>query len=140
MKVTELNTVLGTIEYAGEKFINLLELEELLEDEIVLEMDEVIITPYYIQNDKRLELYQYEFCCMKNCNFKEYVLNLTGKKRIEDIPKEILTIRNSCFATVDEPDKLKDFLKFLFQNKYLQKEVEQVFGEYVVKNLYAIVY
>ena len=77
---------------------------------------------------------------MKNCNFKEYVLNLTGKKRIEDIPKEILTIRNSCFATVDEPDKLKDFLKFLFQNKYLQKEVEQVFGEYVVKNLYAIVY
>ena len=32
MKVTELNTVLGTIEYAGEKFINLLELEELLKD------------------------------------------------------------------------------------------------------------
>lgn len=140
MRITEINTVLETIEYAGEIFINLQELDEFLKVETSIEMEEVLITPYYIQDDKRLELYKYEFCCIKDCDFKDYVLKLTGKKLIEDISEEILAIRNICFATVDEPNKLKDFLEFLFQNKNLQKEVKQVFGEYVAKNLYAIVY
>lgn len=140
MRVTEINTVVRTLEYAGELFINLQELDELLKDETLVEMEEVLITPYYIQDHKRLELYQYEFCCMKDCDFKDYLFKLTGKKRIEDIPEEILHLRKNCFATVDEPNKLKDFLRFLFQNKNLQKEVEQVFGNYEQDNLYAIVY
>ena len=140
MRVTEINTVLRTIEYAGEFFINLHELNELLKDEMVIEMEEVLITPYYIQGNKRLELYQYEFCCMKEWDFSDYILKLTGKKRIEDIPEEILVLRKNCFATVDESNKLRNFLSFLFQNRNLQKEVEQVFGNYVAKNLYAIVY
>ena len=140
MRVTEINTALRTVEYAGEFFINLQELNKFLENETLIEMEEVLITPYYIQDNKRLELYQYEFCCTNDYDFKDYILKLTGKKRIEDIPKEILYLRKNCFATLDEPNNLRDFLGFLFENKSLQEEVEQVFGDYVAENLYAIIY
>ena len=140
MRVTEINDILKTIECAGEYFINLQALDELLNDTTLSEMDGVLIMPYYIQDNKRFELYQYEFYCSNNGDFKDYILKQTGKKQMEDIPEEIIQLREKCFATVDEPNKLKEFLKFLFQDKNLQKEVEKVFGEYKVENLYAIVY
>lgn len=64
--------------------------------------------------------------------------NEVNKMRVTEIDTVLETI--ICFATGDEPNKLRNYLAFLFQNKNLQKEVEQVFGEYVAKNLYAIVY
>ena len=140
MRVTEMKTALRTVEYAGEFFINLQELNKFLENETLIEMEEVLITPYYIQDNKRLELYQYEFCCTNDYDFKDYILKLTGKKQIEDIPEKILHLRKNCFATVDQPNKLRDFLEFLFENKSLKREVEQVFVNYVAENLYAIVY
>ena len=140
MRVTEINTTLRTVEYAGEIFINLQELDELLKKDILIELEEVLIIPYYIQDNKRLELYQYEFVSTNDCDFRDYILKLTGKKRIEDIPEDILHLRKKCFAKVDESNKLREFLEFLFQNKNLQEEVEKAFGNYVEENLYAIVY
>ena len=140
MRVTEINTVLRTVEYAGEFFINLQEFNDLLKTGMTIEMEEVLITPYYIQGNKRLELYQYEFCCTSDCDFSDYILRQTGIEHIWDVPEEILYIRNICFTTVDEPNGLSEFFEFLFGNKALQKEVVQTFGNYVPENLYAIVY
>ena len=140
MRITEINDILRKIECSGEYFFNLQELDELLNDTTLSEKDEVLIMPYYIQDNKRFELSQYEFYCSNDGDFKTYILKLTGKKQMEDIPEEIIHLREKCFATVDEPNKLKEFLEFLFQDKNLQKEVEKVFGDYKVENLYAIVY
>lgn len=87
-----------------------------------------------------MELYQYEFCCTDECDFEEYILKLTGKKKIEDISEEIFCLRKNCFSTCDESNKLADFLKFLFENQTLKEEIEQVFGDYIVENLYAVIY
>ncbi len=140
MKVTEIVTVLRNVEYAGEFFINLQDLDELLKKDVLIEMEEVIITPYYIKNNKRLEMYQYEFCCMSDCDFNDYILKLTGKKRIEDIPNRILDLRKKCFSTINESNKLREFLDFLLNDKNLQEEIELVFGDYATENLYAVVY
>lgn len=140
MKITEINTVIEFVEYAGEVFINLQELDNLLKTDFKIEMEECLITPYYIKDNKRMELYQYEFYCTGEFDFEEYILKLTGKDKMEDVPKEIFCLRKNCFSTCDEPSKLTDFLKFLFENKTLKEEIEQVFGDYIAENLYAVVY
>lgn len=140
MRITEINTVIKSVEYAGEIFINLQELHNLLKTDFRLEMEECLITPYYIQDDKRMELYQYEFCCTSEVDFEEFVLKLTGKEKIEDISEEICCLRRNCFSTCDEPNGLTNFLKFLFDNKTLKEEIKNVFGDYIAENLYAVVY
>ena len=140
MKITEINTVIKSVEYAGEIFINLQELDNLLKTNFRIEMEECLITPYYIQDNKRMEIYQYEFCCTGELDFEEYILKLTGKEKIEDVSEEILCLRKNCFSTCDEPNGLTGFLKFVFENKTLKKEIKQVFGDYNAENLYAVVY
>lgn len=88
----------------------------------------------------RMELYQYEFCCTGELDFEDYILKITGKEKIEDVSEEIIYFRKRCFSTCDEPNRLVDFLEFLLENKALKKEIEQAFGDYAVKNLYAVVY
>lgn len=140
MRITEINTVIKSIEYAGEIFINLQELDNLLKTDFRIEMEECLITPYYIQDNKRMELYQYEFCCTDEIDFEEYILKLTGKEKKEDISEEVFCLRKNCFSTCDEPNGLADFLEFLFENETLKKEIEQVFDDYIAENLYAVVY
>lgn len=140
MRITEINTAIKSVEYAGEIFINLQELDNLLKTDVRIEMEECLITPYYIQDNKRMELYQYEFCCTGEFDFEEYILKLTGKDKIEDISEEICCLRKNCFSTCDEPNGLADFLKFLFDNKRLREEIKKVFGDYIAENLYAVIY
>lgn len=140
MRITEINTVIKSIEYAGEIYINLQELDNLLKTDVRIEMEECLITPYYIQDNKRMELYQYEFCCTDEIDFEEYILKLTGKEKKEEISEEIFCLRKNCFSTCDEPNGLADFLKFLFENKNLKTEIEKVFDDYIAENLYAVVY
>ena len=140
MRITEISTVIKSVEYAGEIFINLKELDDLLKTDFKLEMEECLITPYYIQDNKRMELYQYEFCCTDEFDFEKYILKLTGKEKIEDISEGIRCLRKSCFLTCDKLGGLIDYLKFLLDNKTLKKEMEKVFGHYSVENLYAVVY
>ncbi len=49
MRITEISTVIKSVEYAGEIFINLKELDDLLKTDFKLEMEECLITPYYIE-------------------------------------------------------------------------------------------
>lgn len=140
MRITEINTIIKTVECAGEIFVNLQELHNLLKTDVRIEMEECIITPYYLHDDKRMELYQYEFCCTNEVDFEEFILRLTGKEKIGDISEEILYLRRKCFSTCDEPNGLIDFLTFLFDNKVLIDEIKKVFGNYIAENLYAVVY
>ena len=140
MRITEINTIIKSVEYAGEIFINLQELHNLLTTDFGIEMEECIITPFYVQDDKRMELYQYEFCCTNGVDFEEFILKLTGKEKIEDISEEIWYLRRKCFSICDEPNGLTDFLTFLFDNKALIEEIKKVFGDYITENLYAVVY
>lgn len=92
MRITEINTVIKSIEYAGEIFINLQELDNLLKTDFRIEMEECLITPYYIQGNKRMELYQYEFCCTDEIDFEEYILKLTGKGKKKIFQKRFITL------------------------------------------------
>lgn len=100
MKITEIKTVIKSTEYAGEIFINLQELDNLLKTNLKIEMEECIITPYYIQDNKRMELYQYEFCCTDEIDFEEYILKLTGKEKKKIFQKTLSVLEKIAFQHV----------------------------------------
>ncbi|MCM1161735.1 MAG: hypothetical protein NC412_10970 [Roseburia sp.] len=142
IRITEIDTVVEHIVFSGEVLINLFDFNNVLKSDIgkQIEMEECLITPYYIQDNKRMELYQYEFCICNECNFEDYILRLTGKRNFEDIPEEIINLRKICFAKISENNKIFDYLNFLFKNQELRREVEQNFDNFNEVNLYATVF
>lgn len=140
LKITEITANTNHFKCAGESFVSLQDLFDNLKNERIIEMEECIILPYYIDNGKRLELYQYEFCCTTESDFENYMLKLTGKKKMDDISTEIVNLRKKCFSTLNDPNKLYTFLDFLFEDEDLHKEIKRVFGGFAKENLYALVY
>lgn len=63
-------------------------------------MEECLITPYYIQDNKRMELYQYEFCCTDEIDSEEYILKLTGKEKKKIFQKRFYVLEKIAFQHV----------------------------------------
>lgn len=133
----------------GEEMFNLCELVKCIEtDKTPPLIEECIITPYYINGSGRYELYQYEFCVgQKNGEtFEEYILRITGKRKIEEVPDDIIRIRKICFAPIDANNqsdilkKLIDYLHFLMNDEELKREVIGVFTEFDISRIFVCVY
>lgn len=141
MTITKIHEIIKPIKFARQTFINLRELKDLLETGFRIEMEECLITPSYIQDNKQYELYHYELCCTNEYDsFDQFILELTHKNKIEEIPEEIYTLRKNCFSRCDEPCRLAEYLRFLFNSESLKEEIKTAFGFYVAKNLYAVIY
>lgn len=103
IRISEIEAITKHIIFQREVFVDLLDFIKVIEfnvDNNII-MDSCIITPYYIQNNKRLELYQYEFFVSDEYDFEDYIMMKTGKK-LKDVSSEIMTLRKICFAKVDE--------------------------------------
>ena len=133
----------------GEEMLNLDELVRCIElDKTPSLIEECIIMPYYIDKKSRYELYQYEFCVesMNEETFEEYILRITGKKKIEEISDNILRIRQICYAKFDRNNqddilkKIKDYFYFLINSEDVQKEIADIFGEFNLNKLYICIY
>lgn len=133
----------------GEEMLNLCELVKYIEaDETLLQIEECIITPYYINERGRYELYQYEFCVEQKDGetFEEYILRITGKKKIEEVPDNIIRIRQMCFSKIGEDDqssiigKIKDYFYFLISDKEVKDEIIDVFAEFNPNKLFICTY
>lgn len=142
IKITELASKLRHIIVSGESLINLLDFEKMLEANIHREIaaEEYSIVPFYVQDGKRMELYQYEILVSSKYDFDDYILKLTGKKNICDISDDIASLRKMCFAKASDTDKLQEYLNFLINNQTLRKEVKSVFGRFEVSNLFLAIY
>lgn len=142
IRITKIDIKVKHIIISGEIFIALFDLIKFLnsDDGKQIELEECLITPFYICDSKRMELYQYEFCITDEYNFEDYITKLTGKKSLEEIPKEIIELRKICFASVSEKNKINEYLKYIVENQDLKSEVEQVFDNFDKANLYVTVY
>ncbi|MBD5452839.1 MAG: hypothetical protein HDR30_00735 [Lachnospiraceae bacterium] len=133
----------------GEEMLNLHELVTCIElDKTPSLIEECIIMPYYIDQKGRYELYQYEFRVesMNKETFEEYILRITGKKKIDDVADNIIRIRQICYAKLDRNNqndilkKIKDYFYFLINSEDVQKEIVDIFGEFNLNNLYICIY
>ena len=88
--------------------------------------DELLITPYYFINDEIVELYEYKLSIkiVTAKNSKElFFLEETGKKSLDDIPKQILELLDFTYYEVLMNDKvtfinsLKRYTTYISDNK-----------------------
>jgi len=120
---------------------------ENLKDEYI-EFGDYDITPYYIDDGKILELYEYELTISegKNDNFEEFILNLTGRDRIEEVPADIIFLRRKCFIKVEngfykmKKQLLVDYFDFVMNEPATKRQAEQSFGAYDKKNMFFDLY
>ena len=133
----------------GEEMLNLYELEKCIKaDKTPPLIEECIIIPYYINESGRYELYQYEFRVEEENGetFEEYILRITGKRKIEEVPDEIIRIRKICFAKIDGNNqsgilkKLIDYFYFLMNDEQVQSEIINVFTEFDRNNIFVCIY
>lgn len=126
--------------------LNLYELAECIETDTTPPcFEECIITPYYINKSGRYELYQYEFCVNVD-SFEEYLLRITGKKKIGEVPDDILRMRKICFAQIDVNNqtsiykKILEYFHFLMYGEEVQSEILDIFTEFDINKLFVCIY
>lgn len=132
------------LQYVGENLLKAQEILNLMNSETggVL-LEEAIITPYYIDNRKRYELYQYEFY-LTNEGFLEFLERKTGKKP-ELVDREIFKLRAMCFANLKDGEdvvfkNIRNYFDFLLSNQDVQQEITKLFGSYEKEKLFVEVY
>lgn len=139
---SKINKHLKTIKLGGDNLVKLLDLINYLKSNNSNDIyyDSCIIVPNYIFNGKRMELFQYEFYFSDECEFEEYILNKTGKKKMEDIPDEILNRANNYFANRRNEKKLNKYIENIGNNQELIKDVKTYFDIFDMECVYVAIY
>lgn len=141
-------SVISKMIIGGEEMLNLCELLKCIEeDKVAPEIEECIIMPYYINGSSRYELYQYEFCIEQKEGepFEKYMQRITGKE-LEDIPNNVIRVRQICYLRIDENRsgstrrKIIDYFNFLISDECVQQEIVGVFSEFNPDKLFVCVY
>ena len=134
---------------SGEELFNLYELAKCIEtDKTTQSIDDFILVPFYVCGGKRYELYQYEFYLegLNGETLQEYILRVTGRKSIENVPADIYRIRQICFARMEEGNqseillKLKEYFIFLMEDEGVRKEIRGVYSEFDINKLFISIY
>lgn len=105
--------------------------------------DDCIITPYYVFEERRMELYEYELNIrlVDKFNFEQYLLSKTGKTKIDDIPKAVILLHKNCYYEILNTEckvsikKIGQYIDYLYNSDKLKKQVQQVFGRFDIQNL-----
>lgn len=133
---------------SNEEFYRLIDLKDnlLSVNNKKIEVSDFIITPYYIQDNRRLELYEYEFNLriVETVNFNKHLLEFTGKQKIEDVLPSIIEIQKECyveiFDTIIDIQIIKEYIDYLFNNKDIKNQIEEYFGSFSIEKLFFEIY
>lgn len=137
---------LPCITISNEKYYKFSDLLKCLSDKEcnMVEVEDFILTPYYISGGRRLELYEYELNVLadgEQC-VEDYLLALTGKQSIQDIPGNIVQTKKQCYMLFDrnrskiDASQLIGYLRFVLTNSDVQNQANNCFGSFDADNLY----
>lgn len=147
-KLKEIIQQLKLIKISNEEYYRLIDLKQsiLLLDSDKIEVSDCILTPYYIQDNRRLELYEYEFSLrvVNNLNFNGHLLELTGRKNIYDVLPHIIERQKVCYVELldDALDikVIKKYIDYLYDSKEVRNQVETCFGNFNINQLFFEIY
>lgn len=108
-----------------------------------MEIDDCILTPYYLFEGRRLELYEYELNIrlVDKPNLEKYLLKKTGKFKVDDIPPKVVEIQKNCYFEVSKMErkipikKIQQYINYLFHSGSLKCQVQQVFDRFKIEEL-----
>jgi hypothetical protein len=121
-------------------------LQLLKEDDI--EVSECILTPYYVDDGKRYEFYSYELNIreVEQKDFDKYLLQFTGKQKIEDIPSNIVERQKNCYIEFLNGENyfkkqlIQNYIEYIYNSSDIQQEVKSCFPKFTKDNLYFEIY
>lgn len=114
----------------------------------LIEVEDSILTPYYVFQGRRMELYEYELRISTNAeqNFEEYVMIATGKKNINEVPFDVLQLKKKCYIESEEYThtvnikRLNEYLEFLLFNDNIEAQLKEYLGYFDNENLFFEIY
>lgn len=131
-----LNTI-SALERLNTKYYNLNDFHDAL-DKISgeeVEVDDTILTPFYICDSGILEIYDYELNIrlVDRSNEENFILTKTGKKSINEVNPEIEQKIRSCYLELVKPQKFlsNDLLKKYVDYVRTSPEIKERIGEYL---------
>ena len=141
---------MNTVKISNARYYKWLDFYDVLNRNIEAKIlsDDYIITPFYIRNQKVLELYYYEL------NIRQvdapgrdnFILEKTAKKSIKDVPPSILQNFTRCYLEVINPCKfmsardLHSYFGYVKDSNDLKEELINYLHEFDDEKLYFEVY
>lgn len=144
INMLEIKTVSNENYFSISDFIKLI--NENNEREI--EAEDYILTPYYVHDGKRMELYEYELTISADStiSFDKYLFDLTGKSNLNDIPYDVIQRQKICFIKCSKDTHsiqlslLKDYINTLINDERVKSQIISSFKEFDTDNFYFEVY
>ena len=141
---------LKSVSRFNERFYSLKSLREVLDSlgNEWLEVSDLLLTPYYLSNGKVLEIYEYELSIVASdeYDFERYLLNLTGRQNIKDVPDVIRKNQEMCHIVYKrDAKKLKasrivEYIDYFLSRSDLKREIEECFASFDLEKLVFQVY
>lgn len=131
---------LVSLRFSSEDFCRVIDfdaqLKELPGDEVAIE-DEYTLTPFYIYGGKRYEFYDHELNIRlvdERGDFDEFLLRLTGRKDIREVPLSVRLRQEIVYAEVlksegvIQKERLRSYIACLLGSTEVQEEAKRVFS------------
>lgn len=139
-----------SIQRGRSKYIGISECNELLNhftaDEV--EIDDLILVPFYITDKITYEIYDYELNIrlIRNPNNEDLLKTKTGKDNLEEVEAEILEKLKKCYFDINPQNKdkyfqvIREYFDYIKKDISIKRRVELSFGEFLLENICFEVY
>lgn len=144
-----LNTI-SVLERSNTKYYKLNDLYNVLEkmSEEEIEVEDTILTPFYICDLGILEIYDYELNIrlVERPNAENFILTKTGKKSIDQVSSEIEEKLRSCYLELVKPQKListdsvEEFVNYVRSSPEIKERIGEYLHEFDDNKLYFEIY
>jgi len=130
----------------GERLYRVSDLFRLLKNttETVFECQNIILTPFYFDGKRVMELYAHELFInlVEKPGFETYILKKTGRKKICDVPEKIQQLHRNCYVEVpfEKPyiskERILRYMEYLVNEVNAEYQINKAFGEFNPENLW----
>lgn len=112
-------------------------------DQQELKTEDIVLTPFYIDNGKRYELYDYELSIKgidKEINVESYTNKIFRNIAENEMPKELIEKNKIRFIPIKNnkvsKEKIVQYLEYVLASQDIRDTISQIFGNFNIEKLY----
>lgn len=112
-------------------------------DKQELKTEDIVLTPFYIDNGKRYELYDYELSIKwidKEINIESYTNKLFRNLAKNEMPKELIEKNRIRFIPIKNnkvsKERIVQYLEYVLASQDIRDTISQIFGDFNIEKLY----
>lgn len=132
---------------SNNKYYNLLSLYKLINktENQILPINDKIILPFYICDNLVYEIYDFElFIKVGGESVNNYILNKTGKSKIEFVNEKIINKLKNCYISPENKyinnDEIIKYIRYIFSDDELRDRISNMYGDFDIKNIFFEIY